>query len=81
MSNDENKQIIPEVVVAAEKVQTQNIRTVVEFSQTTRKLVRELDERIIALKNLVMTQQGTIDNIQKQMAAIQQRLYSGGTEE
>jgi len=81
MSNGEERdgQIIPEIVLASEKVQRDNIQAVIQFAQDTRKIVRELDERVITLKNMIMTQQGTIANQQKQMAALQQQIYSGGT--
>lgn len=76
----DEKEKIAEVVLASEEVQLRNVEMVVQYTKDTRKIVRELDERIIALRNIVMTQQGTIEQYQKQLALVQQRIYAGGTD-
>ena len=62
-----------------EDVTRQNVQTNIDFSNDTRKLVRELQTEVKALANNVVTQNLIIEELKKQIALLQQKLYSGGT--
>lgn len=64
---------------AFEDATTQNVKMIVEFSQDTRKLTQELKQEVKQLKNLIVSKDTELDMIRKQMANIQQTLYSQGT--
>lgn len=73
----EDAEKIKEVILASEEVQRRNIESVIAFSKESRRIVRDLETNVKALQNQVMTQNGTIENLQKQLSSIQQKLYSG----
>lgn len=58
---------------------TTNVKATVQHSNETRKMVRTLEARIQTLENMILTQNGVIEQLKKQIAFIQQRLYAGGT--
>jgi len=64
---------------AFEDVTTNNVKTVVEFSQETRKIVRDLEAKILKLEEIVRGQNEAIDGLRVQLAIVQARVYSGGT--
>lgn len=67
-----------EVMKAFEEVTTRNVRAAVDHGNTTRKLVKELSDRVNVLEaeNVQLKQQ--ISNFNLTMANIQARLYKGG---
>lgn len=64
---------------AFEQVTTKNVQTMIAYSTETRKLVREFEEKITHLTNLMLIQDNTIDELRKQLAIVQGKIYSGGT--
>jgi len=55
-----------------------NIMAIKEFTEQTRDLAREQNEKIAALEGIVMTNDGTIKNQQMQIAILQGKLLGGG---
>ena len=68
-----------EVVEAFEEVITRNVRSVVNYSDETRKIVRELERHIDILHNQVVGYQERLEQMQSQVAALQAKVYAGGT--
>lgn len=64
---------------AFEEATIQNVKMIVDFSQETRKLTRELGEKVDHLSNLILTKDKELETMNIQLAALQQRLYSQGT--
>lgn len=56
-----------------------NLNTVIDFSNDTRNQIKESRKEVKALSNMVITQSKTIEQLKKQLAVIQQKLYSGGS--
>lgn len=63
---------------AFEEVTTKNVKTVIEFSQDTRKAIRELEEKVRLLEEKDLDNQKKFKEINNQMRAIQMKLYTGG---
>jgi uncharacterized protein YlxW (UPF0749 family) len=68
-----------EIMLASEKVQRDNILTVVQFSQETRDLARVLEQEVIRLGNTVRSYQALVEQQKKQLAALQQKFYAAGS--
>ena len=68
-----------QIVLASEKVQLQNIQTVIKFSQDTRSIVRALEEEVQRLQNMVVNMQNLYEQQKKQLAALQQQFYQAGS--
>jgi hypothetical protein len=68
-----------EMKQAFEEVTTRNVKTTVEFTQDTRKLFRELEEKVFALQNKVVAQEALLNQFRVQLAGVQTKLFSGGT--
>ena len=60
---------------AFEQATIQNVNTIKDFSEATRKLVKKQDEEILRLRNIVLSQEGVITELRNQIAAIHQRIY------
>lgn len=71
--------IIPEVVLASEQVQFDNIQAITLYVKESRRVVNELNDKVTALQNIVVMQNEKINGLQKQLAGINQQLYSNGT--
>ena len=67
-----------ELAKAAEEATRRNVMAVKEFTEETRLMVRDLQEHVKRLEGIVMTQQGTVANLQAQLAALQARQLNGG---
>ena len=68
-----------EAIRASEEVQVRNLTSIAEFSQDTRKMVREVDNVVTALQNKMIAMSAQLDQQRKQLAALQQQFYSKGT--
>ena len=68
-----------EIVLASEEVNRKNILACVEFSNETRKLFRELEEKFNNLEGLVMAKDVEINELRRQLRIVQGTLYAGGT--
>jgi len=64
---------------AFEAVTTQNVRTTIDYSKETRKLVRELGENVKELKGMVATRDGELAELRRQLGILQGKIYQGGT--
>lgn len=64
---------------AFEDVTTSNVRTNIDFSTETRRLVRELSEQVQELKNMVAARDGDLAELRRQLGVVQGKLYQGGT--
>lgn len=62
-----------------EDVTTRNVTAVVDHSNETRKLIRELEDKIKSLENMVLNQQQLVAEMRSQLAFVQAKIYAGGT--
>ena len=65
---------------AFEEVTTKNVKTGVDYSTDTRKLFRELEKKVEILENIVRSQSAIIEQFKIQLAGVQTKLFSGGTD-
>lgn len=68
-----------QVIKAMEEVMTNNVRAAVAHGNETRKLVRELEEKVKSLDGLVRHQQEEIGNLKQQLSSVQTIVFRGGT--
>jgi predicted RNase H-like nuclease (RuvC/YqgF family) len=64
---------------AFEETTKRNISAMIEHGNETRKLVRELEEKIQFLQNALQSREEDIKQLRIQLASIQTKLFSGGT--
>jgi len=64
---------------AFEEVTTRNVQAAVNFSNETRNIVRQLEQKILHLEELAQSKDKEIAAMRQQIAIIQGKLYSGGT--
>lgn len=62
-----------------EETTTQNVKAVVAYSTDTRKVVRELEEKVRSLDGLVRQYDQRFAEVTKQLAALQTKVYAGGS--
>lgn len=65
---------------AFEDTTTNNVKAVLNYCTETRKLVRELEQKVISLDGLIRNQNDTIDNLKIQLANAQTVIFGGGTQ-
>jgi hypothetical protein len=63
-----------------EETTTNNVKTGIDFANDTRRLFRELEEKVIHLENIVRQQETSINDLRNNLTVIQTKLFSGGTE-
>jgi len=63
-----------------EEVTTNNVRAAVAHSNETRKIVRDLEQRVIALDGLVRNYESVIETLRNQIVFLQTKVFSGGTQ-
>ena len=68
-----------ELKLAFEQTTTNNVRAMLEHGNETRRLLRELEERISLLEGIIRQQDTKFETIRSQLASIQQKVFSGGT--
>jgi len=64
---------------AFEDVTTRNVKSTIEFSNETRKIVKELESQVQLLLNELSVQKAQMDQFRIQLAGVQTKLFSGGT--
>lgn len=64
---------------AFEDVTTQNVRTNIDYSTATRKLVRELSDQVQELKGMVAARNGELIELRRQLGIVQGKLYQNGS--
>jgi chaperonin cofactor prefoldin len=68
-----------EIRKAFEDVTTNNVRATVNHSNTTRKLVTELNKKVGSLEGEIRQFSSKIDMLQSQITTLQTVLFAGGT--
>jgi archaellum component FlaC len=68
-----------EIMLASEKVQATNIKSCIQFSNETRKIVNALLEKVERLENNVLTYKTLVEQQKQQLAILQGRFYSAGS--
>jgi len=69
-----------ELKKAFEEVTTRNVMTVIAYSKETRRELREMREKIFSLEAELRAQKAQIEQFKIQLAGVQTKLFSGGTE-
>lgn len=64
---------------AFEEVTKRNVEGVVKYSNDTRKIVRECENKIILLEKIIREKDSVINGMKQQISLIQQKIFSGGT--
>ena len=62
-----------------EETTTNNVKAILGHSNETRTLLRDVEEKIKCLENMVLTQQGLLDILRSQIASVQAKIYANGT--
>ena len=65
---------------AFEEVTTKNVKTVVDYSTQTRDLVRDLQDEVKNLKNMLVTRETELAQLRQQVSIVQGKIYQGGTD-
>ena len=69
-----------ELKKAFEETSTRNIKAILEHSNETRKLTRNLEEKVTKLEEIIIIQNNTIEELRKLLVNVQVKMYSGGTQ-
>lgn len=69
-----------ELAQVFEQTTTNNVKATVEFTQQTRKMFRELETKVNALQSQVIAQRELLNQFRIQLAGVQTKLFSGGTQ-
>jgi len=64
---------------AFEDTTTNNVKAILEYSTTTRSIVREYEKRIIACEFMIKSQREVVELLRTQLAAVQAKVYQNGT--
>jgi len=67
-----------EVRKAFEEVTTRNVQAAISYSTETRKLVRELEKKVLHFEKVIVGKDEVINDLRQQISKIQQQLYTGG---
>jgi septal ring factor EnvC (AmiA/AmiB activator) len=62
-----------------EEVSIRNIKTISDFTQETRDLIRDYEKRTAKFEEILKQHENEISQLRNQLAAIQGQFYSGGT--
>jgi len=62
-----------------EETTTRNVNTMLDHGNETRKIVRELQEKVNQQDATIREQNKTIEALKLQLSNVQMKLYSGGT--
>lgn len=68
-----------QVMKAMEEVTTNNIKAMLAHGNETRRLVRELEDKLRSLDGFCRQQQDDISKLRLQLANVQTKVFSGGT--
>lgn len=64
---------------AFEEVTTRNVRAVLDHANTSRDLVRHLENKVVLLEGLLRQYDDKLEALQKQITSLQMKVYAGGT--
>ena len=62
-----------------ERATTQNVTAIRDYTKVTRDMVREMQEEIRALKNVIGNYESQVSELRRQLSILQQRFYNAGT--
>lgn len=68
-----------EIVLASEEVQRRNIKTMIQHGNESRQMIRELTTIVDTLQNQIITMGNRIQQLNTQLASLQQQFYLKGT--
>ena len=68
-----------EIRKAFEEVSTKNIKAMLEHGNETRRMLRELEEKVSRQDETIRNQNTTIEAIRLQLSQVQGIVYGGGT--
>ena len=77
--NDKMETGEKELREAFEQTTTRNVKAVVDHSNETRRLIRQLEENIKRFQNIVLNRERDIELLKKQLANVQTIVFSKGT--
>lgn len=80
MSNEVFESGEKELKKAFEEVTTRNVKTVIEYSQETRKGLRSVELKVEKLESELFALRSVMEQFKIQLASVQTKLFSGGTE-
>ena len=63
-----------------EDIIRQNVLTIQDYTKQTRILMRDLEQEVKRLKNMIVMMDKEIAELRQQVSLIQAQLYRGGTE-
>lgn len=64
---------------AFEEVTTNNVRAILDHANSSRKMVRELEEKVLQLEELLRQYDNRFATMQNQITNLQAKLYRGGS--
>lgn len=64
---------------AFEEVATKNLRTIQDYTTETRKMLRETEEHVKQLKNMIVAKDQELIQIKAQLATVLAKLYKSGS--
>jgi hypothetical protein len=64
---------------AFESTTTKNVTTVIDYSKETRKLTREVEEKVLRIEAELIENKKIISDLRLQLSTVQARVFSGGT--
>ena len=68
-----------ELKKAFEEVTTRNVLAILEYSKETRKLVRDLEQKVLNFEHAVQERDKEVSRLKEQISILQQKLYQGGS--
>ncbi len=68
-----------ELRMAFEDTTKKNVSAAINHGNETRKIVRELETKVLYLQNALSSREQDIKQLRIQLASIQTKLFSGGT--
>lgn len=69
-----------ELFQAFEETTRRNIQAAVVFSNETRRIVREMEQKIERIETLLLSKDAELKQIHTMLSALQTRVFAGGTE-
>lgn len=69
-----------ELFKAFEETTTRNLKIIQDYTKQSRTMVRELEESVQQLKNMVATRDKELLEMRIQLSLVQAKLFQGGTE-
>lgn len=68
-----------EILKALEETTRRNVETAIAFGNETRKMVRELEQKVTLLESIVLSKNAEIQQLRGMLAQLQARVFAGGT--